>query len=255
MGRKIDWPSLEGTDYFGTKLVKYLGRAKNGHAVCKWECKYCSKLFTAHAGDIRSGHTESDGCYKKAINTTHGHSAVGRVSHTYRVWCMIIQRVLNPNHVDFHNYGGRKIGIHPSFMTFEGFLAYVGVIPDWAEIDRIDNDGDYAPGNIRLVTHRQNQRNKRDTTYATVDGKSVSVAEMAVPFGLTVERAGQRFKYGWTLADTLVTTPNMPRGSHDCDPEHDEVDWALTTKFREEEEKELALMRINEERFGYVEEF
>jgi hypothetical protein len=45
--------------------------------------------------------------------------------------------------------------------SFEVFLNDVGERPLGTELDRINNDGDYEPGNVRWVTHAENQRNKR----------------------------------------------------------------------------------------------
>lgn len=76
-------------------------------------------------------------------------------------------RCNNPNSGDYHNYGGR--GIQNLFPSQLNFLLYIiNVLGyntfesiDGLEIDRIDNDGNYEPGNIRFITHQVSMKNRR----------------------------------------------------------------------------------------------
>ena len=45
----------------------------------------------------------------------------------------------------------------------------MGLPPREMELDRIDTDGDYARGNLRFVTHQENNRNKRNTVLSEYD--------------------------------------------------------------------------------------
>tara|TARA_B100002049_G_C16010626_1_gene345625 strand:+ start:500 stop:763 length:264 start_codon:yes stop_codon:yes gene_type:complete len=61
------------------------------------------------------------------------------------------------------NYGGRGIAVCADWQnSFAAFLGDVGESPGkgW-ELDRIDNDGDYEPGNVRWVTKSENNKNRR----------------------------------------------------------------------------------------------
>ena len=73
------------------------------------------------------------------------------------------RRCENPDATGYHNYGGR--GIKCKFKTAKEFVSYVmdelKVDPRGLQIDRIDNDGNYEPGNIRFVTAKVNSNNKR----------------------------------------------------------------------------------------------
>lgn len=73
------------------------------------------------------------------------------------------QRCLNPNHAAYENYGGRGITVCQQWVeSFETFLADVGCKPDPdLTLDRIDNDGNYEPGNIRWATRSQQNSNQR----------------------------------------------------------------------------------------------
>lgn len=74
----------------------------------------------------------------------------------------MMERCYNPDHISYPDYGGRGITVDPALRTFEGYLANVpDGYEDGLELDRIDNDGDYTPTNLRWVTHSKNCRNRR----------------------------------------------------------------------------------------------
>lgn len=79
----------------------------------------------------------------------------------------MVGRCHNPNHAAFAYYGARGINVCDRWRnSVEAFIAEVGPRPLGLTLDRIDNDGNYEPGNVRWATKSQQQRNRRGSAEA-----------------------------------------------------------------------------------------
>lgn len=84
----------------------------------------------------------------------------------YRRWADAKTRCYNPKTRQYKNYGDRGIGMYDGWIyNFKSYFDYMISLPnamrDGYSIDRIDNDGNYEPGNVRWVEYRQQQINRR----------------------------------------------------------------------------------------------
>ena len=80
----------------------------------------------------------------------------------YKTWQDMRQRCGNPKDKDYRYYGGRGISVCDQWLnSYHAFEKDMGPRPEGMSMDRIDNDGNYEPGNVRWATPKQQRANQR----------------------------------------------------------------------------------------------
>lgn len=131
---------------------------KNGGGVIFWKCICdCGNETTASGSHLKRENTSSCGCLHRerllASGTTHG----GKWTRLYRIWSAMKERCSRAGHISYKNYGGRGIKVcadwRNSFDAFRRWALAHGYA-DNLTIDRVDNDGNYEPGNCQWLDRK-----------------------------------------------------------------------------------------------------
>lgn len=103
------------------------------------------------------------GCanHKHKLKLPRTKGLVKREHASYGSWYSMIRRCTHKNYKSYEDYGGRGIRVCARWFDFSNFVADMGIRPPLHTIDRIDNDGNYEPGNCKWSTAKEQRANCR----------------------------------------------------------------------------------------------
>lgn len=177
---------------------------------CRVECRCdCGAVKFVRLKQLQDGVVKSCGCLLKEKaaqrcidrETTHGMSKVPE----YNVWNAMRERCTNPKLRSFKDYGARGITVCERWSSFENFYADMGPRPvPGMSLERMNNDGNYEPGNVRWATATEQARNRRSSVLVTFNGRTATIAEWADRTGLSQLRISERLRAGWSPERALT---------------------------------------------------
>jgi len=186
---------------FGMLTVLELDRKKTeeiGRACWICSCK-CGNIKTIRGDSISK--KQDCGCIAKKEKakrlTKHGMNG----TRIHRIWLGVIQRCYIKSASGYKNYGGRGIQVCNEWLNKKnGFINFY----NWATnngyndkltIDRKDVNGNYEPNNCRWATMKEQENNKRNTRYVTIDNKTHSLSEWSEITGLKMYILNERYEH------------------------------------------------------------
>lgn len=195
MGKFID---LLGEKFGRLTVIERMPNNKRKQAVWKCRCD-CGKEVIVTAGHLRSGHTNSCGCYGRdraaEYHLTHGMKG----TKLFSVYHTMKGRCYNPTDKKYHRYGARGIKICDEWLNDPSIFFEWALQNGYMEglsIDRIDNDGNYCPENCRWADNKTQANNKSNNTIIEHDGIFKTISEWADELGISYAAVKARYHNG-----------------------------------------------------------
>lgn len=213
--RRSQFQDLHGKRFGRLVAVRFIGHHE-GRRENYWECACdCGKTHIASGATLRKGATKSCGCIRVEATTIHGKSTRPEFS----VWKGMLSRCGNPSTNNYANYGGRGISVCDRWReSFAHFLADMGPRPSTNHsIDRINNDGNYEPGNVRWATRIEQSHNSRQIRSITAFGKVWHLRQLAAHYGINETTLASRLRTGMTPEAACIKAVRKLR--HSPNPE------------------------------------
>jgi hypothetical protein len=143
--------------------------------------------------------------------TTHGKSK----TKEYAIWRGMRERCNTTTHFAYKRYGGRGISVCPQWDHPQGFQQFIADMgrrpPECVSIDRINNDGNYEPGNCRWATRKEQQRNTNYNRMLTAFGTTKCLAEWLEEYPMPYNTLYNRLERGWTGEKALTQPRKVSR--------------------------------------------
>lgn len=180
MGELADWQEKKGDWWW--RDIKGLGEKGMTAVVESQDAFFLTKR-------------EAAGKERRTYLERHGQS----YTPEYTAWKNMIRRCSCPTAQAYPFYGGRGIKVCEAWAdSFEAFIADMGPRPSADHsIERLDNDGNYEPGNCVWATQEEQNRNRSNTARYTFYGVEKTIGEWSKETGISVANLHYRIKKGW----------------------------------------------------------
>ncbi len=192
---------MKAGDRFG-RLVLIDSFKNKGRTFWNVLCDCGVKKSTRHDG-IKDGKTLSCGCLSaensSKRNTKHGKSQ----EPFYASWNAMMNRCYNNSHDSFFYYGHRGIKVSEKWHDPDEFFKDMGNPKPGQQLDRINSDGNYEPGNCRWTTCKENLNNRRNTRFITANGQTLPASKWSEITGIPLKTIHTRLHRGWSDEQTI----------------------------------------------------
>lgn len=132
-----------------------------------------------------------------------------------------MDRTTNPDYKGYHRYGGRGIVVCEQWaQSSVAFCEYcddvLGPRPDGYQLDRIDNDGNYEPGNVRWATPKENSNNRDEWVHPDRIGVRQNKKLGRTGYRWVIEyRGGYRGNFTYNYKSVITRKCNTPEEAYE----------------------------------------
>lgn len=183
-------------------VLKRMPNDRHGNNIwlCRCDCGVEKSIQGSH---LRHG-TSSCGCKRYENKIKHGKTH----TKTYKIWKHIKARCYNVNNPAYPDYGGRGISMCKEWREdFNNFFRDMGECPEGMSIDRINNAGNYEPGNCRWATAFEQGNNKRNNRILNIFGEQITMAQAARKYNICEETLRNRIDHYGFDPERAVSQP------------------------------------------------
>jgi len=212
--------NVSGQKFDRLTAIKIAGkRAKANLWLCACDC---GNETTATVSQLKRGDKTSCGCKKKEPKGPRPdlaqrnkdratHAMTG--SYTYSSWIAMKSRCFDPKDKDYPRWGGRGIKVCKAWAdSFIQFYKDMGERPTGHTIDRINNEGDYEPGNCRWALPKTQSNNTRSNYYIEYQGRTQTAKQWAEEIGIVEYKTLlYRLRTGWDTHAAMTTPSTIKR--------------------------------------------
>ncbi len=175
----------------------------------------CGNDKTIVRCNLKSGSSKSCGCLNKEIITQRATTHGMHYHKIYKVYIRMIGRCYYSNHIQFKDWGGRGITVCDEWKNDRTKFFAWAFANGWKkglQLDRINNDGNYEPGNCRFITPQENSLNRRNTAIFYYNGQYYNSHELAaMSDNIPADYILRRVKWNKWSVERAISQPIIKR--------------------------------------------